>query len=222
MAAAVRSTSATTYASRTNTTITAPAGIEDGDVLILVFELFYALTDIPSTLPSGFDLLTGFPSDINPASNDHLVMKIARKVASGESGDYTVTHASATTQGSIVCISGASAALPLATINTGTTSTVTATSITPVADNSVVIYAAAHYDGFSTTTPPAGGDPTFTEYLDGVIQYVAAGVLSPAGATGDKSVTADGAEDWHASLVAVEDSGIVTYAHLITTGGWVF
>ena len=231
MATEVRSSGVTTYATRTNTTIPAPAGIEDGDDLWLSFESFISGIQLGVTLPSGFALIDGtdFPHEINPAGGDTMALRIAHKVASGEAGDYTLTHGSMTTQGCILCVSGGDNAVPAYTIQPGGGATVTALSITPVADNSLVIFVGAHYDGITTTTPPAGTTPTFTEYLDGVIMYVAAGVLTPAGATGDKAVTADGAgganpDDWHASLSVIETApaGAGAIAHLVTTGGWVF
>src|SRR5436309_1333140 len=59
-AAAFRSIANTTYASRTNTVITAPAGIQNNDILLLLFTLGDAAPPAP-TPPAGFTALTGYP-----------------------------------------------------------------------------------------------------------------------------------------------------------------
>jgi hypothetical protein len=203
----------TSYGSRTNTTIPAPSGIQDGDLLLLGHLLFVASTSPPSvTLPSGFAHLADSPHTINPTAGvDSFVLRLAVKEASGESGDYTLTHSEASTQGWIARISGWDGNTPVHSgINTGDSATVTALDITPAGDNALILFTGNHYDGFSATSPPAGTTPTFTEYLDGVIFYVAAGTLVSAGATGDKSATADGTNgnpNFQATLIAVEEAG---------------
>lgn len=216
-AAAHRSDSATTYASRTNTTLTAPAGIQDGDVLVIVFCIGANPSAPTPTPPAGFSAPTGtWPITITDLSGFNVKTFVWYKVASGESGNYTVTHTSAASQGYIGAYNGGTSAQPAATTNTGTTATSTALSITPSANGSVVIFAAHDWgDTTNALSPPTGSTPTFSERLDpgtvSGILYVADGVLATAGATGNKSHTNNtavgGGHGWAASLIVVEASG---------------
>lgn len=221
MAAAFRSSSATTYASRTNTTLTAPTGIQDGDILIIVF-CIGAVTSAPTpTAPSGFAAVSGtYP--INVVANGFNVDDyVWYKVASGESGNYTVTHTSASTQGYICAVSGGVSSQPASTTNSGTGTgagvrTTTALTITPSANDALVIFVGQDWgDTANALSPPTGTTPTFTERLDpgttSGILYVADGVLATAGATGNKTQTNNnlGADPngWAGILVVVEPSG---------------
>lgn len=204
MSAAYRSHSNTTYATRTNTTITAPSGITDGDILLLFF-FGFNLTSV--TLPTGFTQLSGSPvNNAGPFST-----YIAYKVASGESGDYTVTHGSLSTQGAIVVVSGGDTTNPpTCTFNTGTGSTSTALAVTLSAANGLVVFAGAGWDGYGSSNPPSGTTPTFTERVDTGEMYLATGPWASSGSTGDKSQLPNGSNfgnPWTAMLVKVEVSG---------------
>jgi hypothetical protein len=187
MAAALRSLSRTTYTSRTNTTITAPSGIVNGDILTLGFITGRAVAGDPGpTFPAGFSLKSGHPQFVT-LSTFWVYIWVAEKTASSESGDYTVTHSAMSSQGVIFCASGAEASQ--VTYNSGTGTTSTATGLTTGTDDALVAFVAQNWQLYGTASPPTGTTPTFTEQLDAAdsLIYAATGVLATAGATGDKS-----------------------------------
>lgn len=218
MASAFRSSNATTYASRTNTTLTAPAGIQNGDVLLIV-HLTGAVTTAPTaTAPSGFNLVSGTYPVSTSAGGFNVRVNIWYKIASGESGNYTVTHSSCSSQGYICAISGGSSSQPASTTNNGTASTTTtALTLTTAGNDALVMFVSQDWGDFTNAlTPPAGTTPTFSERFDTAntqssILYVADGVLASAGATGNKTITSNSGgtsnSGWSGYLVAVEASG---------------
>ena len=215
MASAFRSSSNTTYASRTNTTVTAPAGISDGDVLI--YSLFVgAVGSAPTaTAPSGFSAPSGgtWPIQINDGAFFARIY-VWYKIASGESGNYTATHAAGSSQGSMIAVSGGSSSAPTATTNSATTGTTsTATGLTTAGNDALVAFLGWDWGVTSNDlTPPSGTTPTFTERIDvAPLHYLATGVWASSGATGNKSMTNNGSgvpnSPWAAVLLAVEASG---------------
>ena len=163
-AAALRSISSTTYTSRTNTTITAPSGIQNGDILILAFIVGDPTSPATPTLPAGFSVIQG-PSLVTDGGFT-VTRRLAWKVASGESGDYTVTHTADSSQGIMLCVSGASGSTPVSSNNNGTGATTTATGVTTPSNNSLVMFIAQNWNLYGTASVPAGSTPTFTEQLD--------------------------------------------------------
>ena len=215
MAAAYRSISSTTYASRTNTTITAPAGVQDDDVLVLTFVRGQAgSAPATPTWPAGFTPLSGYPTTVADLSGYTLSKWVLTKTASGEGSSYTVTHGNGASQGVMFAVSGASGVVA-ATQNSQTftsygagTVTATATGLTTVVDDSLIAFVVHNWDLYGAGTPPTGSTPTFTEHLDDAtsLLYVATGVLATAGATGDKSHNTGNAyfyHPWSASLIEV-------------------
>lgn len=215
MPIAYEAISNTTYASRTNTTIAA-AGlgtIADNDLLLLLF-LGGATTEAPDpTPPTGFTICPGaWPTEATGGSFN-VEYRAYYKYASGESGNYTVTHASASSQGAILRFSGAklsSAFNPTPTTRVAADpaeTDSTAPGLTTAADGTMIVWN-GHSWGDTTTnlTPPTGTTPTFTERLDTLLMYVATGVLTTAGATGDKTMAnnSSGNSPWVASLIAIE------------------
>jgi hypothetical protein len=186
--AAFRSMSSVTYLNRTDITINAPAGVQNGDILILYLTLGAASPPTP-TLPSGFTVIQG-PTTITDSGFSNTV-RLAWKVASSEPGSYTISHATSNSQAIIVAISGASGSTPVSSMNTGTGTTTTATGITTPSNNAVVLFIASAWQLYTgASSPPSGTTPTFTEQYDGGEQsvfYVASGVLATAGATGSKT-----------------------------------
>jgi len=122
------------------------------------------------------------------------------RVADGSEGSsFAFTHSSASTEAIIYAISGADTTDPVQPAPTQYSSgtgvnadtTLTAPGLTTPVDSSVVIFFGSCWNDMNTS-PPSGTTPTFTEYYDGGsggVFYSAAGVLSTAGATGDKSIT---------------------------------
>ena len=92
------------------------------------------------TLPAGFTLLQGPSTQTN--SGFSVDRRLAYKVASGESGNYTITHATANTDAIMVAISGASATAPVSSNNGGGGTTTTAFGVVTPSNNSAVLFLA--------------------------------------------------------------------------------
>jgi len=199
------------YTTRTNTTITAPAGIQDGDDLLIIFE-DGALNAAPvPTPPAGFAILPGFPltrADSNVFTVDTYAW---RKTAAAEAGNYTVTHASAASNAWMQCARGQNAVTPYfpnPTTNTGLGATATAPGLTTVADNSLIVYFCSKWN-FPGGTFPGGVTPVLTTRLDGSVTllFVSNGVMTPPGATGAKIATGlpnTPTEPWATGLIAIQ------------------
>lgn len=198
MAAAFRSSSSLSSGTRTNSTLTAPAGIVDGDWLTIVF---YIEANVTPTPPTGFSQIqTGGLDTVGGADNESFDVYVYRKKAASESGNYTVTHASSFTAGYMEADSGGDGAATngedfAATVNAvdgevGGTN-YTALGGTTTVDESLVGFYFGSWDPSNAVTPPGGTTPTFTERLDSasVLIYAATGVMTTAGATGNKTAT---------------------------------
>lgn len=208
MAVAVRSTSNGPTGSGTNSTFTAPSGIQDGDILLAVFRT--GSTAAPAvTPPAGFTQLTGFPVSVSDASPFVSELHAYWKLASGESGDYTFSHSAAFRGGMLYCISGAASSpfSPNPSVNSGTGTSSTALGVTTTVDNSLVVFALQQWDA-GALSPPGGNTPTFTERYDiGNVVYLADGVLATAGATGNKTISNANLSSnvqWNAALIALK------------------
>lgn len=210
-AVAFRSDSSVAYANRTNTLINAPAGVQDNDGLLLIFEdgAPGAVAPVP-TPPAGFVILPGFPltrSDLNPFTVDTYAWG---KIAAGEPANYTVTHANANTNAYMLAALGANLVTPFSpnpTTNTGLGATATAPGLTTLANNSLIVYYCSKWN-FPGITPPGGVTPVLTTRLDGSVTllFVSTGVLGAAGATGDKIATGlpnAATEPWASGLIAI-------------------
>jgi len=238
MAVDFGSISNTTYASRTNTTITAPSGIEDDDVLYL-FHLLGSASPPTPTPPAGFvvaDTPVGETYPIDASDGSFILsLRVWRKTASGESGDYTVTHSAASSQGVIVRVTGAdtgnpSDPLPSFVLSDGSPSAADTTvpSITTEVDGALILL--FNWDWADTTnnlTPPTGTTPTFTERLDTTLCYVATGILATAGATGSKTMAnnASSTSPFGGMMFAIVPAAAVEMQQIrpdadVTTTGW--
>jgi hypothetical protein len=206
---AFRSASNGAYSAKVNTTVNAPAGIVDGDVLI--FFLFIAISGTPPTPtpPAGFTALAGFPSAQFGLSGFNARVYAWWKIAASESGSYTATHSSASSQGSMLAVSGAHQTAPIdpnPTVNTGTGTTTTALGLTTDKDGDLLIFIGTDWGTTANNlTPPSGSTPTFTERQDVALTYIATGNLATAGATGNKTITnnSSATDPWSGSLIAV-------------------
>lgn len=212
MGSAVRSVTTLATGTRTNSSFTAPAGITDGDILLLLMSCG-ATTGPPAVTLSGFSVVTGFPGNINKADPFTRDLVALWKLASGESGSYTTSHASANTDGILYAISGADGTTPFnpaATIANGTGPTTTATGLSTNRDSSLVIFAGIAWDGWTATaTPPTGTTPTFALRFSGGTSgsFVAFdGPMTTHGPTGNKSATCINAvgNPWCVVLIAVD------------------
>ena len=211
--AVIETTSTVSYAARTNTTITAPSGIVNGDVLLAILDI--GQSSAPTvTPPSGFTEITttGWPMAINAADPWQVRVRAYTKIASSESGNYTFSHSSAYSEAIMYRISGADTTTPVnpnPTSGSGNSTTSIAPGITTPRNNSVVVFVSGAWNAAGPTTPPTGTTPTFTEYFDGGaggVFYSAAGVLATAGATGDKSNTNGNGNSWPwvAGLICIQ------------------
>ena len=205
MPATFGSDSVTPYATRTNTPITAPSGIADGDKLVIKL-LIGGFGAIPAvTPPGGFTEVTGSPYPLSVESGGFtLQAHLYWKDADGESGDYTLLHASANTNAWMGRIVGAAPGPPTVTGATSAGLTPTAPSITPAGDGAFFAFWASSFNFLGAVTQPAA-PPTFTERLDSgaSILYVATGEMGAAEPSGDKSVTITEAPSM-AGLIVIE------------------
>ncbi len=211
-AVAFRSDSFVAYGARTDTTIPAPAGIQDDDGLLIIFEdgaLNPPGVPVP-TPPAGFLILNGFPLT-RADSNGFTVDTYAwGKIAASESGDYQIIHANASSNAYMLAASGVNLITPFSpnpTTNTGLGDTATAPGLITAVDNSLIVYYCSKWN-FPGITPPGGVTPVLTTRLDGTVTllFVSTGVLSPQGATGDKIATGlpnTPTEPWASGLIAI-------------------
>lgn len=229
MAVAYRSSSTGAYALRTDTSPTAPAGIVDGDVLLYVLALGDSAPPTP-TPPSGFTAASGFPSTATDGSftvKTYVWWKIA---ASETATEYTATHANTHSQVYLGCYSGAHQTTPLSpapTINIGTGSTTTATGLTTPADGSLVVFVSQDWASSSNVlSAPSGSTPTFTKEYGAGLLLVADGVMTTAGATGNKTITNNsGSSPYAGLLISIQPpAGPTTVNYYLGTdiavGGW--
>jgi hypothetical protein len=211
VAAAFENGSGTTYASRTNTTVTAPTGIANGDILLGFILTATAGTPPTPSLPSGFSQI-GSTTDVSGAGGFVVRAVWCIKVASGESGDYTFTHSSTSSQGWIGRFSGCDTTTPqdaTSTYNSASGSagntTTTWTGLTTVTNGALLVAMEHDFgDSANNLSAPSG----MTERRDTSIHYVATEVFATAGATGNRTHTNNnvgggGNDAWQARLVAL-------------------
>lgn len=186
MAPAFRSQTTTTYASRSNTSLTPPAGIADGDIIELC--LFFGGYSLPTlTPPAGFTPFSGSPTEnMDPGNFVGRYYKYWKR-ASGESGNYTFTHDSANTQGKCTAYSGAIASGnpydgQSANANFGQIST--GTGFTTTVPDTLLVWDSHDWEATGALTAPSG----MTERFDHLI-YSATQVLTAAGPTGNRTQT---------------------------------
>jgi hypothetical protein len=223
----------TTYASRTNTTIsnTLSAGsITNGDVMLIDL-LTAANTEAPdpSTL-SGWTQV-GTAIDITQGSFN-LEHRTYIKVASSESGSYTWTHSSASSQGTLTVWRGVDNTTPqdaTATQNSGNSNTSTWTGLTTATNDAVIVATGADWGSASVNLSPPSG---MTEIYDvAPLIYAAYQTITAAGATGNKTHTNNSAinnsEPFTARLVALRPASsgytltaaTTSYAYTATAAG---
>ena len=206
-AAAFRSGSSVDYANRVNTIITAPAGIQNGDGLVIIFEIGAAGAPPVPTPPAGFAVLAGFPLTATDGFGFTIDVYAWGKTAAGEAGNYTVTHLAANSTAYMLAIEGGNTFSPNPSVNTGVGAAGTALGLTTVADNSLIILWAGVWIAADLVTPPGGATPTFTtRYASALsILFIETGVLSPPGLTGNKNFGTGnpGGEPWLSGLIAV-------------------
>jgi hypothetical protein len=215
VAGEVGTTSALTYATRTNSTITAPASIANGDLLVAVLHIGNAsLTPLTVTPPTGFSAIPNDPTSSSAPDPYSIAMHVYLKAASGESGNYTFTHASAETEAIMYRLTGhdVTTQLDVTPVETAITSNgqiTTYPAITPVTDGAFLIYAESNWDAPGTGTI-AGTNPTIASRRVGTITWVGDGTQTTAGAIASRT-RANGnnvGSPWASVVVAIRpDTG---------------
>jgi len=205
------SDSSVNYATRTNTTITAPTGIQDGDDLLIIFE-DGALNAAPvPTPPAGFAILPGFPLTRADTTIFTVDTYAWIKIAAAEPANYTITHANASSNAWMMAAFGADLITPVdpgeISTATGLGATATAPGITTAINNSLIVYFCSKWN-FPGITPPGGVTPVLTTRLDGSVTllFTSTGNLTPQGATGNKIATGlpnTPTEPWATGLIAI-------------------
>lgn len=205
MAVAVRSFTSTTYASRTNTTLAAPSGLADGDILLAGIFVGASGTAPSVAAPSGFTALSGSPTSVTDSNPFQGKFNLFWKRAASESGSYTFSHSSASSQGLLLAISGAvtsGSPIDASSYNTGFLNSAKATGVTTTVAGDLLLYIAHDWEGTGALSPPTG----FTEQFDSLI-YGASATQVAAGASGNKTQTNGNVysdSPWAAWLVAVK------------------
>jgi hypothetical protein len=229
MAIAVATTSNTPlHANRVNTTITAPTGIANGDLLVAVIHagdasLLPALTVTP---PAGFTEVTNSPSAVADVDPYTVAMHVYWKVAASEAGNYTFTHTTAGTQGFMYRLTGANTTTPIdatpvvGTWSSGTGQTTTYPSVTTVTNGCFLIYAESDWDAAGAGAV-SGTTPTITVRRAGTISWIGDGTQTTAGATGSRTRTngnSGAGVKWCSIVVPIRPSGAAAYTMPATTG----
>jgi hypothetical protein len=202
MSVSLRSKSSLTYASHTDPNLTAPAGVQAGDVLFMGAVTFNtAGTAVTPTPPAGWVAIPGATSGMigdMPLFGGHSTWDMRiwgwTKVSAGsEPATYSIAQAAGSSAYWIGAYTGVDNTTPVPsgfTTNSGTGTTSTALGVTPTVNGSEIIIVAGDGGDTSNNLSIAGTTPTFTaEVPTPVVACVFDGTLATAAATGDKTWT---------------------------------
>lgn len=170
-------------------TVTAPTGIQNGDLLVAIG--FTPKTSTTVTLPSGFSIQTFIGTGNVTAGVSSFV---ATKVAASESGNYTFTWTGNPTIAILVYRNATTVNSIGATSEVNSTS-VAAPSITPSYEGTLIAYFAT-VKGATISSSPSGMTlrASKTDPISGAL-YLYDLAAQSATATGSKSATWDGTSD---------------------------
>lgn len=205
---------------RINTTVPAPGGIRNKDILVLSI---YIEDNVVPTPPAGFTAFTG----LNPLNfpTNLADLFVWWKRASSEAGDYTITHAGSSTNAVLTVYRGVAAIGSPEVVAPSTNSGISgsaefvANSITIPApfSGAMVIYISASWNASSIAVSlavPGGDNPFFTERFDRLNSvndpqnwglHVCDGAAPLIGATGAKTAARDTSDDdWVTTLIGLE------------------
>lgn len=192
MALSVATSSSTTYASRTNTTITAPTGIANDDILFAGLFVGAATSAPAVTPPTGFAELTNSPSSVTDGTSFNGKFHLYWKRAASESGNYTFSHSAASSQGYMARVSGAiTSGSPIDVASTPTTNSgtgsVNLSAVTLANANELVFVIGHNWNGAGTYSGPSG----FTTDLNSLVtdSYK---IFTSSGSTGTITITNNG------------------------------
>lgn len=195
----------TTYTGRVNTTITAPTSIANGNFLFLGhITVNPSGAAVTQTLPAGFTQIGTRQTGVEGTVQYGVVM--GYKIASGESGDYTVTHASSNSQGLMLRVTGSQRlTIDFFTQNSGPSGVgvvTTATGLTPSVTDALLLMLGINWNA-AALTPPTG----MTERLDSTLLYFCSQALASGAATGNKTYNqSTGTPPWFANLISIRDT----------------
>lgn len=131
----------------TSVTVTAPTGIQNGDLLVA---LTYTNSASAITAPTGFAQLSN-----EQAANPFIVLSV--KTAGSESGNYTFTSSvSANFTACMLVYRNATQVNTIGAIGRVTSATATATTITPTYTGVLLAAFTSSNGGATVTTPPSG------------------------------------------------------------------
>jgi hypothetical protein len=200
MAIAVGSVSNTpTFATRVNSTITAPSSIANGNLLVAVLNVgdASALPALTVTPPTGFTEVTNSPTAVADVDPYTITTHVYWKIAASEAGNYTFTHTSAGTEGYMYRLTGTHATTPIDANPaaqqwaSGQGQTTTYPTLTTVTNGCFIIYAEALWDAVGAGTV-SGTTPTVTVRRAGTLQWIGDGTQTTAGATGSRTRPTNG------------------------------
>lgn len=203
MSVAFGSSNVLAEGTRANSTYTAPSSIADGDVLLIWHFEFNSGGYPTPTPPTGFATV---PSGSWPMFNSaDYAQWLWYKVASGESGNYTVTHTSAVTRGIVARITGANTTSPFApnaTQNGGNGTTTTYTGLTTTVDQELILLFGSDDNDNSNTYAVTG----YTLQATTPGECLLTKTLTPAGATGSPTMTnnSNPGTPWFGVMVAMQ------------------
>lgn len=201
---------ATTYAARSNTVVTKPAGTVNDDYVVLTLFQVGPASSYPTlaTGPSGFTHLD--TRDFDDGTN-YRRCSVWGKVAASEGTSWSFTHASMYTEGSAVAYRNVDTTTPqdvAAAGATGIVATVTWPSLTTVTDGAKLVAAEWDWSDYTTNGTPSTG---WAERVETGNTYVQDYTKATAGAVGTFSHTSHSSTEtwlvWAASVIALRPAG---------------
>lgn len=200
---------------------TLPSGWQAGDIHICIV---VSHDNVSSTMPAGWTAI-----DAGTTNGGSLITSCFYRRAVAGDTDPTVTHSggaqiTATIAGYRGCISTGSPIDVAGITSTNASSTITASAITTVTDNAMVLFFGGIYAslGQATTISGYSGTPTPTERIDApnVTDYpeecLADFILSPAGSTGTRTATATNAGVNNGLMFALGPPPVLTIMEFMT------
>lgn len=210
MAVPVYETDSSTSASGTSVTVTAPTGIADDDILASGASTDHSAAGGSSTtytFPSGFSD-SGAGKLTTAASDVGISLQVQYKLASSESGNYTINQTlNRLMGGSVARISGCDTSDPIdvTASSTGESSEPTVPAITTTVDNCLVLAFVTWDQSKGLVSGPTGW--TLGEHLDvsGHDQLIYYQEKATAGTISAEAIDISSGTDWGIVVVAFQE-----------------
>ena len=191
----------------TSVVVTAPTGIQDGDILVVIFSAYRSTSAAPGTLTA-----SGWTQAGARTTGTYYKSAIFWKRASGESGNYTFSATSATQMQAAIGVYRGCVASGTPTDGVSDTAyvtsntTVRAASIIPTVANGFFIYGGWYYlSGTISLGTPSGMNARQTQANTNCAIRLADLAYSTTSASGTKDATAGGTcTQKHAFLLALK------------------